>query len=368
MKIWRVEDDASIRDIALYTLQQTGFDAQGFRDGAQLWEALGRERTDLLLLDIMLPGEDGGILAINPAAQGIFHTDGSCVGRDFLTIERSYDVSQALKTGVDQGHSEIRCRRDGREHQFDFSRIASDGQTVGAVVLAFDITQQAQAERTRQEFTPDVSHELKTPLQAVMGSAELMENGLVWQEDQPWFVGHIRTEAAWLVHLIDAIIHLSQMDDGAELPIEPVDLYDIAQEAVEAIADAATVKQLQVELTGDHCSVTGVPRLLFELVYNLCDNAVKYNVERGSVQVSVRQEEKETLLTVCDTGIGIPEEHQSRVFERFYRVDQSHSKDSGGTGLGLSIVKHAALRRHACLQLQSKEGEGTQITVAFPKK
>ena len=314
---------------------------------------------------LVLLNDKSVILAINPAAQKIFHTDGRCIGKDFLTIERSYDVSQALKEGIAAGHSEIRCQRDGYEYQFDFSRIASDGQTIGTVVLAFDITQQASAERTRREFTANVSHELKTPLQSIMGSAELIENGIVKQEDMPRFVGHIRTEASRLVTLIDDIIHLSQMDDVVQLPMEPVDLYDIASEAVESIGDAATAKNITVDLFGTHEIVTGVPRLLFELVYNLCDNAVKYNVDNGNVRVTITKQESSVILSVKDTGIGIPAEHIPRIFERFYRVDKSHSKESGGTGLGMSIVKHAAACHHAKVEIHSEVGQGTEITVEF---
>ena len=324
---------------------------------AQITQSMGE---GLILLN-----EQGNILAINPAAEKIFHTDKSCVGKDFLTIERSYDVSQVLQEGIANGHSETRCQRDGCEYQFDFSRIASDGQTIGTVVLAFDITQQASAERTRREFTANVSHELKTPLQSIMGSAELIENGIVKQEDMPRFVGHIRTEAARLVTLIDDIIHLSQMEDVVQLPMEPVDLYDLASEAIESVSDAAAAKNVAIALSGSHSVVSGVPRLLFELVYNLCDNAVKYNVDHGSVSVSVTQQDDNVLLSVKDTGIGIPAEHLSRIFERFYRVDKSHSKESGGTGLGLSIVKHAAACHHAKVDIHSEVGHGTEITVLF---
>ena len=316
---------------------------------------------------LVLLNNKGMILSINPAAQKIFHSDNDCVGKDFLTIERSYDVSQALEKGKTEGHSEIRCQRDGRENQFDFSRIVSDCQTIGLVTLAFDITQQASAERTRREFTANVSHELKTPLQSIMGSAELIENGIVKPADMPRFVGHIRTEAARLVTLIDDIIHLSQMDDVIQLPMAPVDLFEIANEAVESIGDAATAKHVTVKLLGGHEIVQGIPRLLFELVYNLCDNAIKYNIENGSVKVSITRLENQVLLSVKDTGIGIPPEHIPRIFERFYRVDKSHSKESGGTGLGLSIVKHAAASHHAKLAIHSKPEQGTEITVAFPK-
>lgn len=323
--------------------------------------------TDSMKEGLVLLNDKGSILTINPAAQQIFDTTSTCVGQDFLTIERSHDISCALQEGLLHGHSEIRCQRHEAEYQLDFSRIESDGQTLGAALLVFDITQQAQAARARREFTANVSHELKTPLQSIMGSAELIENGIVKPEDLPRFVGHIRTEAARLLSLIDDIIHLSQMDDEAHLSMEPVDLYAITHEAVDAIQNAAAFKNIAIQFHGSPVLVSGVPRLLFELVYNLCDNAVKYNVDGGTVEILVTPAEHTAVLTVKDTGIGIPSEHIPRIFERFYRVDQSHSKASGGTGLGLSIVKHAAACHHAKVDLQSQVGAGTAITVTFPK-
>ena len=315
---------------------------------------------------LVLLNEKGKILSMNPAARQIFHVASSCIGQDFLTIERSYDVCQMLQESFQTGHGEIRNQRDGAEYQIDFSRITSDGRSVGMVVLAFDVTQQAQIERSRREFTANVSHELKTPLQSIMGSAELIENGIVSAEDMPRFVGHIRTEAARLVTMINDIIQLSQMDDGVQLATEPVDLLDLAAEAVEAVKGAADAKQIHISVKGTRQSITGDPRLLFELIYNLCDNAVKYNVEKGFVEISITKQEHQVMLSVKDSGIGIPEEHLPRIFERFYRVDKSHSKASGGTGLGLSIVKHAAICHHASLDIQSQVGQGTEITVAFP--
>ena len=183
----------------------------------------------------------------------------------------------------------------------------------------------------------------------------------------PRFVGHIRKEAARLVVLIEDIIRLSQLDEGDEMPCEKVDLLEIAEEAVCNLQDAAAEKKVRLSVTGENAAINGVRRLLYEIVYNLCENAIKYNVDGGCVDVTVSADEKETVLTVRDTGIGIPPEHQSRVFERFYRVDKSHSKASGGTGLGLSIVKHAVQYHHGKIELQSKCGEGTTITVHFSK-
>lgn len=322
--------------------------------------------TDNMKESLVLLNEKGIILSINPAALKLFKTDRFCVGEDFLTIDRSSDMSHAIQGAMSSGHSEIRTERDGKLYQFDISRIESDGTQVGAVLLAFDITEQAFAEHIRREFTANVSHELRTPLQSIMGSAELIENGLVKQEDMPRFIGHIRTEAARLVSLIDDIIRLSQLDEGSAMPREDVDLYDTASSAAEALKGAAESRNVKVIVSGESVVINGVPGLLSEIIYNLCDNAIKYNVEGGSVDVTVSQKENEAVITVNDTGIGIPAEHQPRVFERFYRVDKSHSKKSGGTGLGLSIVKHAVQYHNGRIALESEPGKGTRITVAFP--
>ena len=321
----------------------------------------GSMREGLVLLD-----EHGSILSINAAAQTLFGADAQCVGRDFLTIERSHEISAAIQAAVTDGHSEVRAERAGRVYQFDISRITSDGKLLGTVILAFDITEQEFAERNRREFTANVSHELKTPLQGIIGSAELIENGMVRPDDLPRFVGHIHAEAARLVTLIDDIIRLSQLDEGDAMSTEPVDLLAVSQEAAENLHDAAAARDVTVSVTGQPSVIPGVRRLLYEVVYNLCDNAIKYNRGGGRVDVTVAADAGGSSITVADTGIGIAPEHQSRVFERFYRVDKSHSKASGGTGLGLSIVKHAVQYHHGRIKLESTPGTGTTIRVVFP--
>ena len=321
----------------------------------------GSMREGLVLLD-----EHGSILSINAAAQALFGADAQCVGRDFLTIERSHEISAAIQAAADDGHSEVRAERAGRIYQFDISRIASDGKPIGTVILAFDITEQEFAERNRREFTANVSHELKTPLQGIIGSAELIENGMVRPDDLPRFVGHIHAEAARLVTLIDDIIRLSQLDEGDAMPTEPVDLLAVSQEAAENLHDAAAARNVTVSVTGQPAVLPGVRRLIYEIVYNLCDNAIKYNRDGGRVDVTVAADAGGSSITVADTGIGIAPEHQARVFERFYRVDKSHSKASGGTGLGLSIVKHAVQYHHGRIELESTPGTGTTIRVVFP--
>lgn len=321
----------------------------------------GSMREGLVLLD-----EHGDILSINAAAQALFGADAQCVGRDFLTIERSHEISAAIQAAVADGHSEVRAERAGRVYQFDISRIASDGKPIGTVILAFDITEQEFAERNRREFTANVSHELKTPLQGIIGSAELIENGMVKPDDLPRFVGHIHAEAARLVTLIDDIIRLSQLDEGDAMLTEPVDLLAVSQEAAENLQDAAAARGVTVGVTGQPSVIPGVRRLIYEIVYNLSDNAIKYNRDGGRVDVTVAADADGSSITVADTGIGIAPEHQGRVFERFYRVDKSHSKASGGTGLGLSIVKHAVQYHHGRIELESTPGTGTTIRVVFP--
>ncbi len=318
-------------------------------------------REGLVLLD-----KDRCVITINPAAARLFETDTSCAGREFLTVDRRRDINAALDSALENGHSDIRAQRGEREYRFDISRIETSGETVGAVILASDITEQANAERMRREFTANVSHELKTPLQSITGSAELIENGLVKPEDMPRFIGHIRTEATRLVTLVDDIIRLSQLDEGGEMQRETVSLQAVSGEVFDLLRESAAARNITLNQSG-FGEVFGVKQLMFEIIYNLCDNAIKYNRDGGRVDVDIRESEEETVLSVSDTGIGIPPEHRERIFERFYRVDKSHSKKSGGTGLGLSIVKHAVLYHNGKITLESEENKGTTITAVFPK-
>ena len=326
-------------------------------------QVTGSMKEALVLLD-----NRGFILSINSAAKKLFNADDSCVGADFLTIERDHDMSVAIENAAQTGHSELRATRSGREFQFDISRIESDGGAAGTVILAFDVTEQENAERNRREFTANVSHELKTPLQGIIGSAELIENGMVKPEDVPRFVSHIHTEASRLVTLIGDIIRLSQLDEGDEMPMEYVGLLDEANTASGDLSSAAQAKNVTVSVDGDNVGIVAAHRLIYEIIYNLGDNAIKYNKNGGSVKINVADCGAEACVTVTDNGIGIAPEHQQRIFERFYRVDKSHSKASGGTGLGLSIVKHAVQYHNGRIELDSKLGSGTTIKVYFPKQ
>lgn len=332
------------------------------RRSEEFEQITGSMNEGLVLLD-----EAGVILSINPAARRLLDAAENCVGQDLLTVDRDVALSDALRQAAEQGHSEFRGQRNGREYQFDVTRIQSEGRMAGTVLLVFDVTERAFAERNRREFTANVSHELKTPLQGIIGSAELLENGLVKQEDVPRFIGHIRSEAQRLVTLIGDIIRLSQLDEGDEMPRETVDLLTLSQEAADDLKTAAAEKHIAIAVEGGSETIGGVRRLLYEVIYNLCDNAIKYNVEGGSVTMSVGERDGKAFVSVADTGIGIAPEHQSRIFERFYRVDKSHSKASGGTGLGLSIVKHAVQYHHGTVELHSEEGKGTTICILLPK-
>ena len=322
----------------------------------------GNMKEGLVLID---KGEN--VVSMNPAAKEIFSVTEDCTGKSFITVDRSRKLNAAIKSAFESGHGEIHMEKSGLTYQLDISRIDSEGSAFGAVILAFDITEHENAEKVRREFTANVSHELKTPLQGIIGSAELIENGMVKQDDMPRFVGHIRTEAQRLVNLVNDIIRLSQLDEGVSLPKEKVDLLAVAAEAVNDLAPAAAEKRVALSVEGESVFVSGVKRLLYEVIYNLGENAVKYNVENGSVLVSVAAKDNSAVLTVSDSGIGIAPEHQSRIFERFYRVDKSHSKASGGTGLGLSIVKHAVLQQNGKIELESELGKGTTVRVTFPK-
>ena len=307
------------------------------------------------------------ILSINPAAKILFGADSKCLGNDFLIVYHKQDMCVALEEAQKHGNSSFRSSVNGKIYQFDLSCIKSENQMQGIVILAYDISEQVNAEENRREFTANISHELKTPLQSIIGSAELIENGIVRQEDLPRFVGHIRKEASRLVSLIEDIIRLSQLDAKPEMEKEEVSLYELSEEVSEVLADAVRMKDVSIEVSGTKGIMIGVRRLLYEIIYNLCDNAIKYNTSGGHVNISVLEADNEILLTVQDDGIGIAKEYHDKVFERFYRVDKSHSKQSGGTGLGLSIVKHAVQYHDGKLMISSELGKGTSISVAFKK-
>ncbi len=316
----------------------------------------------LILLD-----NNGKILSINPAAARIFRTNSDVVGKDFLTVERDHEISTAIRTAESEGHSEIRFTRTGMTYQLDAALIRNAEKPAGIVLLIFDITARVDAEAARREFTANVSHELKTPLQGIIGSTELLENGMVQAEDIPRFISHIHKEAERLTALISDLIRLSKLDEGAPMDTETCDLYDLAQESAKSLQSAAEAKKVTLTVSGSSASVTGVRRLLYEIIYDLTDNAIKYNKDGGSVEIKIQNGDDKAVITVRDTGIGIPLADQAHVFERFYRADKSRCKTAGGTGLGLSIVKHAVLYHKGTVSLNSIPGSGTEITVTLPR-
>ena len=319
------------------------------------------QTTSSMSEGLVLLDSEGKILSINPAAARLFETSKACVGLDFLVVDRSQAMSGGVKQALAKQHCDFHITKHGSEYQIGISPIVSGNRLLGAVVLAFDVTEQVNAQRNRQEFTANVSHELKTPLQSILNSAQLLQSGLVKPEDVQKFTGYICSEAERLLQLINDIIRLSQLDESGEFPQESVNLYAVTSQVLQTLLPAADSRNITVELLGEHTVITGVRQLAYELIYNLCDNAIRYNKDGGKVTVTVGKDS----ITVKDTGIGIPKEHQARIFERFYRVDKSHSHETGGTGLGLSIVKHAAQQLGAIIELESEPNIGTTVIVKF---
>ena len=354
----------------IYTQRQE-LDAQmlTLQQRADEFDQISRSMSEgLMVLDV-----NGSIVSINDAAMDMFDLDKSCVGHSFLEVYRTHDFSTAVKNALSSGHEELRLERNGRVVRFSMSRMMSAGTVLGLVILSFDITEKAAAEDMRREFSANVSHELKTPLQGIMGSAELIEAGMAKGDDAKRFASNIRKEASRMVNLVEDIMGLSQLDEGVSSAYEVVDVASVADDVHDELSDVAKAKDVSIEVHSQSRpgEVMGVPRLIHEMLYNLVDNAIKYNVQGGRVDVSVSHQDSlgagnSVVLEVSDTGIGIPKEHLPRVFERFYRVDKSHSRASGGTGLGLSIVKHVVMYHGGKVSVESKVGSGTKFTVVLP--
>ena len=324
--------------------------------------------TSAMSEGIILLNNRGTVLSINKAAAKLFGTDCFCIGEDIVSINRSLELAQLLNKAKDGEHSERVVELGSGRYQMMASPVISNNIVSGIVLLILDVTEKEKAEQLRREFTANVSHELKTPLHTISGSAELLANGMVKPEDIPIFLKRIYSEAQRMIQLVEDIIRLSHLDEGAEdMKWDMVDLYAVAEETINSLADEAESNGIKFELYGETVLISGIRQLLQEIIYNLCDNAIKYNCRGGSVSVGVKNENEFAVLTITDTGIGIPAEHQERIFERFYRVDKSHSKEIGGTGLGLSIVKHAAKLHNAEIELHSIVNKGTEITIKFPK-
>ena len=316
---------------------------------------------------LLLSGE-GRILSMNPAAGRLLGVGHSCAGQDFLTVNRTPEVQGLVRQALGGTRSEKTVALLGSIYQVDASPVCTEDGVSGVVLLLIDVTEKERAQQLRREFTSNVSHELKTPLHAISGYAELMKGGIVKAEDIPQFSEKIYAEAQRLIGLVEDILRLSRLDDGGdEMTWEQVDLMAVTKETVSDLASSAALAEVRVEVVGGPTVVRGIRQLLGGIVSNLVGNAIKYNRPGGSVTVTLGGSETDVTLTVADTGIGIPAEHQSRVFERFYRVDKSHSKEVGGTGLGLSIVKHAVMIHKGTVDLRSTPGIGTTVTVTLPR-
>lgn len=307
------------------------------------------------------------IISINQAAQDILQTDQTCLGKDMLQIIRNLSLNNWLEKGLQGRKQEGILQLDDSHYKVMVRPIQSENKVTGLAILFFDVTEQLQAEQLRREFTANVSHELKTPLHLISGYSEMLANDVVAQKDVPQFAEKIHSESQRMIQLVEDIIKLSHLDESEELAMEPVNLYQISEEILESLSAKANERHINLHLLGEPAYITGNHALIHSLIYNLCDNAIIYNRDKGDVTVGITSNEDKIVLTVQDTGVGIAKDEQERIFERFYRVDKSRSKKLGGTGLGLSIVKHAVNQHHADIKVESQLGLGTKMTVTFHK-
>ena len=351
---------------------------QQHREIADQRVQLGQQRNEFqTVIDNMREGlvllnQSGRILLINRSGRNLMKAmaeeDDLAAGEEIITSRNSV-VDSLLDKAYDGKTSSATIIINSRSYEIHASPVESDEGIHGAVLFYVDVTEKVEAEQLRREFSANVSHELKTPLHSISGCAELMLSGIVKEEDKPRFLKQIYDEAQHMVSLIENIIKISRLDEEVDaLPVDKVDLYEIAQTVIEQLGNKAASRGIVMDLSGTHVTIKGVKTLLYEMIYNLCDNAIKYNVDDGAISVSVKKTKDAAVVKVKDTGVGISEDQQERIFERFYRIDKSHSRASGGTGLGLSIVKHAAIWHNATIKVKSKLGKGTTFIVRFPLK
>ena len=308
------------------------------------------------------------ILSANSSAWNLFHMDRVCQGESVYCLDREEEFRHAIEQVLSGEHTELELKLNGSDIQLIANPVIRDKKTEGAVVLLVNVTEKLERESLRREFSANVSHELKTPLTSISGFAEIMQGGLVKNEDIPKFAGRIYKESQRLLQLVEDVIQISQLDEEKTSYVwEPVDVYQVCKNAFESLKEKAKRLNVHLYICGERMKMEAVRTLLEEAIYNVCDNAIKYNRNDGSVSVFLTQTAQEIQIVVKDTGVGIPKEDQDRVFERFYRVDKSHSKEIGGTGLGLSIVKHAVGALKGSVILRSEEGNGTEICMKFPK-
>ena len=308
------------------------------------------------------------ILSANSSAWSLFRVDKVSQGESVYCLDRAEDFRHAIEQVLSGEHAELILKLNGSDIQLIANPVIRGQKTEGAVILLVNVTEKLERENLRREFSANVSHELKTPLTSISGFAEIMQDGLVKEEDIPQFAGRIYKESQRLLQLVEDVIQISQLDEEkTSYTWDPVDVYQVCKNAFESLKEKAQSMNVHLYICGDSMKMEAVRTLLEEAVYNVCDNAIKYNRNDGSVSVFLTQTAHEIQIVVKDTGVGIPREDQDRVFERFYRVDKSHSKEIGGTGLGLSIVKHAVGTLKGSVILRSEEGCGTEICMKFPK-
>lgn len=340
----------------------------------QLKELRNKNDEFLQVIDCMKEGlilldKEMKILSFNAEAKKFFDVGNEWIGKDFLNIYRNLDFIETLEQAALRGKAKYFAEKAERKYQFNISKIESQNEFLGLVIVIFDISERLMAEQSRREFSANVSHELRTPLQSIMGSAELLENGLVRKEDEADFIGKIRSEADRLLTLIEDIIKLSHLDEGKGFEMEAVRPAEAIKEVLGLLSQKAQNAEVKLffEEWDSVAEISGVKQMVTDIIYNLCENGIKYNKKGGEVRISLFEEEKMVRISIKDTGIGIPLEHRDRVFERFYCVDKSRSKRNGGTGLGLAIVKHAVSFLEGKIELISEVDMGTEVIISLPK-
>lgn len=316
---------------------------------------------------LLLLSREGIVISLNQSAREILHVqEADPAGRHILMLSRNVALEEAVRSAVEGRRAEEIIELGQKKYQITASPSTSGGEVQGVVLLFLDETDKMLAEEKRREFSANVSHELKTPLTAIYGYAELIHNGMAQPKDVPGFAGCICDEANRLLNLVEDIIKLSRLDErGGSLEKLPVDLYALALDTAASLNTRAREKGIGLLVEGEAATVSGVPSILGEVLYNLVDNAIRYS-EKGLVTIRTAAQGEAAVLTVADEGIGIPPEHQDRIFERFYRVDKSHSRSGGGTGLGLAIVKRGVLFHGGSLGLESSPGKGSVFRISIP--
>lgn len=348
------------------------------RQRREIEEQMGRIQQETDKINTIIANMEEGFVLLDGEKNVLMHNDsairllqsgpGDVIGNSFIRLSRNENVNNCIDSASKGKSREASFEAGERELQLLANPVYSKGGQIGVICIIVDVTGRHALDQMRQEFTANVSHELKTPLTSISGYAEMIESGIAKDGDVKTFAAKIHKEAGRLVTLIGDIIRLSQLDEAPpQVPPERVDMASLVEECTDSLVISADKHKVSLETDVMPCTVRGDRSMLYELIYNLCDNAIRYNKENGSVLISVKPRDGKVVLKVKDTGIGIPKEHQARIFERFYRVDKSRSKQTGGTGLGLAIVKHIAEQHRARISIESGEGLGTEITVTFER-